>query len=143
MKRTLAVLSIALLAATPSVADAAKKPAPTTRTVAWNYQGVFGAYSSAAGGGGVCTANPDACFELPTTKGETLVKFAAVDKAGQKIAVQWSLDGDYNNTTVSCGGGEIPVSKGTLVNFYLIAGADCPGGVATQGTITMTVTGKK
>lgn len=144
MKRVVAVLSVAALVASPAVAEAAKKkPVPTKRTVTWNYQGVFGAYTSAAGGGGVCGANPDACFDVPTTKGEKTVKFAAVDKTGQKIAVQWALDGDYNNTTVSCGAGEIPVSKGTVVSFYLVAGADCPGGVATQGTMTITVTGTK
>lgn len=143
MKRALAVLSIAALAASPAVAEAAKKPVPTKRTVTWSYQGVFGAYSSMAGGGGVCGANAAACFELPTTKGEKTVKFVAADKFGQKIAVQWALDGDYQNTTVACGAGEIPVSKGSVVNFYLIAGADCPGGVATQGTVTMTVSGSK
>ena len=143
MKRVLAVMSIAALAASPTVAEAAKKPVPTQRTVTWNYQGVFGAYTSAVGGGGICTANKAACFDLPTIKGEKSVKFAAVDKTGRNIAVQWALDGDYQNTTVSCGAGEIPVSKGTLVSFYMVAGADCPGGVATQGTVTITVTGTK
>jgi hypothetical protein len=144
MKRALAFLTVATLVASPAVAEAAKKkPVPTKRTVTWAYQGVFGAYTSAVGGGGVCGANPDACFDVPTTKGEKTVKFAAVDASGQKIAVQWTLDGDYNNSTVACGTGEIPVSKGSTVNFYLVAGADCPGGIATQGTMSITVTGTK
>ena len=141
MKRTITLIALAALAASPAAAHAGSKP--TKRIVTWNYQGVFGAYSSAVGGGGVCGANKDACFELPTTKKETNVSFLAVDGTKQKIAVQYAIDGDYQNTTVECGAGSITVAKGSSVSFYLIAGTDCPGGVATQGTITMTITGKK
>ncbi len=146
MKRTIILLTAAALAASPAAAQAAKpakkKPVPTTRTVVWDYQGVFGAYSSTVGGGGVCGANPKACFELPTQKHERMVKFSATDGTGQKIAVQYSLDGDYDNTVVNCSAGDIAVKKGTTVNFYMIASPDCPG-VATQGKVTIQVTGLK
>ncbi len=142
MKRTLVLLTAAALAATPVVADAAKKPVPTKRVVTWDYRGVFGAYASMAGGGGVCGANPSACFELPTTAKETTVTFSATDSTGQKIPVQWAFDGDYNTNELACSTGDIPVKKGTLLNFYLVATDACPG-LPTQGKITFTIVGTK
>lgn len=142
MKRTLVLLTAAALAASPAVADAAKKPRPTKRVVTFDYTGVFGVYSSAAGGGGVCEANPDACFVLSTLPYEKKVSFTATDATGQEVPVQWDLDGDYDNNTVSCSKGEIPVRKGTTVEFFFVAGTDCAG-LPTSGTLTMTVTGLK
>lgn len=145
MKRTLALIAATALLATPVAADAAaKKPAPkpTKRVVTWNYTGVFGAYASVAGGGGVCGANPKACFELPTQKHETKVSFAAVDATGQKIPLQFALDGDYANNQLTCSSGSTPVKKGSTVNFYMVAGPDCPG-IPTSGKVTMTIIGVK
>ncbi len=145
MKRSLALLAAAALVATPVVAEAAaKKPAPkpTKRVVTWSYTGVFGAYASAAGGGGVCGANPMACFALPTQKHETLVSFVATDTTGQKIPLQYALDGDYQGNQLTCSSGSTPVKKGSTVNFYMVAGPDCPG-IPTSGKVVMTIIGKK
>jgi hypothetical protein len=144
VKRLLAATSVLALLAAPAVADAAvkKAPKPTKRTVTWNYTGVFGAYVSAAGGGGVCGANPEACYDLATQVHETKVTFTATDATGQKVPVQYTLDGDYDGNTLQCSTGDVAVRKGTVVNFYMVATDACPG-VPTQGTITMTITGKK
>ncbi len=142
MKRTLALLATAALAASPVVADAAKKPVPTKRTVTWSYQGVFGAYATPAGGGGVCGANPNACFELPTTAKETKVTFTVTDATGQKTPLQYAFDGDYQSNELTCSSGDIPVKKGTLLSFYMVATDACPG-LPTQGKVTFTITGTK
>ena len=145
MKRTLALLSVAALVATPAVAEAAKKkpaPKPTKRTVDWSYTGFHGATTPAAYTAleNPCTVNAAACFTLTTESYETLVDFK--EASGAKVAIQYFLDDDYDTVATVCTGGSIPVAKGQQVSFVTVLDATCAG-VPTQGKVSITVTGKK
>ena len=145
MKRTLALLSVAALVATPAVAEAAKKPAkkvPTKRTVTLNYTGTFGATAPGGGGGTLCTANN--CLDIELFPYETKATFKATDSTGQKVPLQTSLDDDYAGTVAdACSTGEVALAKNSLLSFNtILAPATCQG-LATSGTITVTITGLK
>ena len=140
MKRTATLLAITALAASPLAAHAGTKP--TTRTETWSYNGVSGP-SVAGGGFKICFGATSDCFDLSTFKYETKVTFVAKDSSGQKVALQWALDGTYSaGPTNACGEGTVDVKKGSVVNFDTTVDPTCPG-IATQGTVTFTITGKK
>lgn len=145
MKRLLVLVVAAAVAATPVAADAARKPPPkkkTVRTVTWDYKGTAG--PSAAGNGVRLCAGPLAnCFDLTTAKYETKVTLTVKDASGQKVALQYALDGGYSDgATDLCGTGQIAVTKGSVVNLNTTTNPACPG-TPTSGTVTFTITGLK
>lgn len=147
MKRTLALLTIAAVAAIPASANAAakKKPAPkpTKRTVTWSYSGIAGPSIAGAGLRLCAPAGASNCFDLPTEKYETNVAVSIQDATGQKVGLQYAIDNDYSGgATQLCAVGDVPVAKGSPVTFNTTADPTC-GAPATSGTVTFTITGKK
>ena len=146
MKRTLALLSVAALVATPAVAEAAKKPAkkvPTKRVVTWSYSGTAGP-SIAGTGFRLCSPSGlVTCFDLSTEKWEKNVKVQVKDASGQKVAVQYDVDGNYSSgATNICAAGDAPVGGGSVLTFNPTFDPTC-GAPATSGTVTFTITGLK
>lgn len=141
MKRALVLLVTAAVATAPLSAQAAK-PKPTKRVVTFTYQGFVGTTTPAVSGTlnePACGAT-GACYELQTLKHEKQVAFSTGGPA-----VQVYLDGDYEGTVQTyCGSGVVPVSKGSLVSFRMAVDPTCSSApVPTQGTVTLTITGKK
>ena len=145
MKRTLALLAATAVVVTPAVSQAATKPAtkkPTTRTVTLAYSGTLGATANGTGGT-LCSAGKN-CFDVEVFPYETKATFTATDATGQKVPLQTSLDGDYAGTVAdACSTGSVDLSKNSTLSFNtILAPATCQG-IATTGTITVTITGLK
>jgi hypothetical protein len=143
VKRLLALLTLAAVAAVPTVSDAAvkkAKPKPTKRVVTWSYTGFHAVTTPAVNTAfeSPCTVNAEACYDLQTLSYE---KSVAVDAGG--IAVQYFFDDTYDSVQTLCGRGTIPVAKGTLVTLIAAIDPSCPGAPPTSGTVKLTVTGLK
>ena len=144
MKRLLALLTLAAVAAVPAAGEAATrrapKPKPTKRVVTWSYTGFHAVTTPAVNTAfeTPCTVNAEACYDLQTFRYE---KAVAVDAGG--IAVQYFLDDDYDSVQTLCGAGTIPVAKGSLVTLVAAVDPSCPGAPPTAGDVKLTVTGLK
>jgi hypothetical protein len=142
LKRVTVLVCAAAVAAVPAVADArTRAPQPTKRVLSWHYTGAHGVTAPLlhAAFEQPCQVNAEACYELETFKHETKVKVDA--PAG--VAVDWYLNEEYDGDDHTlCGSGSIPVRTGDLVSLVVVLDPRCPG-VPTQGTIRLTVTGKR
>ena len=139
MKRTAALIAASGLLLAPVAADAATKPVkkkPTTRTVTWDYQGPAGPHVI---GSSVSLCTDSTCTSLGLEPYELKAVVTVTDDAGQDVALLTSVDGV---DSLTCGSGELALSKSTQLDLRTVLDPDCPG-LPTTGTVSVTITGLK
>ncbi len=154
MRKVLLILmALLVLAALAGPVEAKKKkkkpPAPvrTERTATSDYQApAIGAPEV----GAVCFKPTNSCGDIPVGVGEFYAKVEIADASGTGTAFSFGQDTDpaalgtettYGKFCGSTGEQPIQILEGfPLVVFpYIFGGALCPGGIATTGTITATI----
>ena len=141
----LAVVAGALAApATAGKRKKKKKPKRVERVAEVRYEAP--AAVGVGGVGGVCSG----CPSIPNASNETWMKVEIVDDVLPIGAVELSpgdLDGDgfFDSGWYVCGETdwiEVPGGSEMQTFPFLVAGAECPGGGATSGTIKVTYSNK-
>lgn len=143
MKRTALLATLALMAISPAVAQAAGS---STRTVMASYTGFGGGSSPVASFNVNCSGKVGDCFDFATMKGENKVVITATDNSGRPVGLQVFLGGDFQSVQTFCGTTTVDVSPkaANQVSVRQVVTPDCAG-IPTSGTIKAVISkgGKK
>ena len=145
MKRIALVVTLALVAVSPAVAQAGGKAG--TRTVTASYSGFGGANTPAAAFNAFnlscTTVGVGDCFDFSTVKGEKTVVITATDGTGTPVGLQVFTDGDFQTQQGYCGTATVTVSPkvATPISVRVVASADCAA-LPTSGTLTAVISKK-
>ena len=139
MKRAATLFALAAIVVVPAVSDAA--PKRVERTVTFAYQGFCDAGTEAATFGGPSTCPTAAKLVELVKKGESYVKFSAVDETtGEPVMLRYYNSSDFAGTVTShCGeSGTKPlkVKSGQEMAWKISLDPTC-GAVPTTGTLTV------
>ena len=144
MKRLLIIITtLGMLIGSGGTASADGEPAREGRTVQLDYEAPWLPYS------GNCALSHSTCASIQTQGGEASLTAKVTDAHGQPVVVSvWSGDARYGTF---CGettepisfdpGAELRFSVGGFLPFGVSPSADCLPGLATTGTIAVTLYG--
>ena len=139
MKRAATLFALAAVVVVPAVSDAA--PKRVERTVTFAYQGFCDAGTEAATFGGPASCPTSAKLVELVKKGESFVKFSAVDETtGEPVMLRYYNNADFGGTVESyCGesGKALKVKAGQEMAWKTSLDPTC-GLVPTTGTLTVT-----
>ncbi len=151
MKKALVILLgfslvVGALVAPAPAAKKKKKPKRVERTVESKYEAP--AIGTAQTGNGVCFRPTNSCGDIATAANEAFVMVEIADRSGTKVGFSLGQDTDPNTFGTEkdlgdfCGATAEPVAiepgLPIVVFPWMIGSTSCPG-IATQGTVTATL----